>query len=187
MSKVSISNRALALVGANKIVDLGENTLEAKSINNMYEGSLKSILSECCWGFARKRKLLNRVKTPPVWGGGNYFQLPSDCIKVFAATSEYEAEGEFLLSNAKELGVLYTFLQEDTNQYTPKFIDAFTYRLAHDVCYDLTNSSSKQQDLLDLYYGQFLPKAISENSRKGRQEYAEDGAWVNSIFGGVNG
>ena len=48
MSKVSNANRALALVGANKITNLSDETEEAKAINNMYEESLRSILSECC-------------------------------------------------------------------------------------------------------------------------------------------
>ena len=73
MSDVSIVNRALALIGANKITSLSDETLEAQSANNMYEGSLKSILSECCWGFAKKRAWLNMLTIKPAFGGGNYF------------------------------------------------------------------------------------------------------------------
>lgn len=187
MNQVEIANRALALLGANKINNLGEQTEEAKAINNMYKGSLKSILNECCWWFAKKRKMLNLVKATPAWGNGKYFQLPPDLIRIFEASSEYELEGEYLLTDADEIGVLYTFLQENTEKYTPEFIDAFACRLAYDVCYDITNSTSKQSELMSLYLGQLLPTAMSKNARAKRQQYAKDDAWISSIFGGANG
>ena len=62
MSKVSIANRALALLGENKITNLNDETQAARSIKNMYQDSLKSILAECCWNFACKRAMLNATK-----------------------------------------------------------------------------------------------------------------------------
>lgn len=187
MNQVEIANRALALLGANKINNLSEQTEEAKAINNMYKGSLKSILGECCWWFAKKRRMLNLVKVSPVFGGGNYFQLPNDLVRIFDATAEYELEGDYLLTPSNEIGVVYTHLQENTDKYTPEFIDAFACRLAYDACYDITNSTSKQGELMNLYLGQLLPTAISKNSRTKRQQYAKDDAWVSSIYGGING
>ena len=66
MSQVSIVNRALALLGANKIVNMSDNTEEAKAASNVYDDSLKSILAECPWSFALKRANLNRITTDPV-------------------------------------------------------------------------------------------------------------------------
>lgn len=183
MSDVSIVNRALAFLGANKITSLSDETLEAQAANNMYEGSLKSILSECCWGFAKKRVVLNMLTVKPAFGGGNYFQPPSDLVRIFEKTANAEFEGEYLLSCADRLGIVYTFLQKDTNRYTPQFIDAFACRLAFDMSFDLTNSSSKQETLLKLYKGEFLPVARSMNARDNRFSQAEDSYWINSVHG----
>lgn len=182
MSKVSNANRALALVGANKITNLSDETEEAKAINNMYEESLKSILSECCWNFAKKRVMLNMLTVSPAWGDGNYFQLPADCIRIFDATCEYDLEGDYLLTTDKAVGILYTYLQDDDKRWLPAFRDAFCCRLAYDVCFDLTNSSSKQNELLELYHSHLLPIAKSMNARDKSQKYAKDDEWSNAIY-----
>lgn len=187
MSKVSIANRALAFLGENKITSLTDETQAARSINNMYQDSLKSILSECCWNFARKRAMLNMTTEKPAWGGGNYFQLPSDVIRIFQTTADFEIEGDKLLSNASSVGILYTYLNEDDSRYSPHFVDAFACRLAHDISFDLTNQSSKQENLLKLYYGHFLPIAKSANAKERTPPAIKDDQWVNAIYGGVNG
>lgn len=185
MSKVSIANRALALLGENKITNLSDETLAAKSINNMYKDSLKSILSECCWNFACKRAKLNRTTVEPSWGGGNYFQLPSDVIRIFETTAkEWNIEGDKFRTEEKDVGILYTYLNEDDSRYSPQFVDAFACRLAYDVCFDLTNQSSKQETLLNLYHGHFLPIAKSANARDRSAPKIKDDYWVNSVFHG---
>ena len=184
MSKVSIVNRALALLGANRITNLTDETREAKVVNNMYEGSLKSILCECCWNFATKRRMLNMVSDTPSWGGGNMFQLPADMIRLFeVSTSEpYTIEGNKLITVAKEIGIKYTYLNNDDSIYPPYFEDAFVYKLAHDICYDLTNSASRSNELLDMYEGHYLPVAKSKNARDKSPVQVKDSDWVNSVY-----
>lgn len=188
MSKVSIANRALALLGENKITSLHDDTLAAKSINNMYQESLRSILAECCWNFACKRVNLNQTTLEPAWGGGKYYQLPADLIRIFETTAEqWNIEGDKLRTNENSVGILYTYLNEDDTRYSPQFVDAFACRLAYDVSFDLTNQSSKQDTLLNLYHGHLLPIAKSANARDKSAPQVEDSFWVNSIYGGRNG
>lgn len=186
MSQVSIANRALALIGANKITSLSDGTEEAKAISNMYEGSLRSILSEACWGFALKRENLNRLNVKPAWGTGNYFQLPSDYVRVFGVMNDrvkWRIEGDKILADSDEFGILYTYLMMNDAFYTPAFVDAFACRLAFDICFDLTNSSAKQEELINLYRGEYLPVAKSENARDKNVDQVRDDAWVNAVFG----
>lgn len=180
MSKVQIANRALALLGENKIIDLDDKTPGAKAIAGVYEGSLRSILAETCWNFAKKRVMLNRLKDKPVWGRGNYFQLPADMVRLFKVTVDnYSIEGNKLLVDADEVGILYTYYNEDTTNYSPAFVDAFVHRLAYDVCYDLTNASSKQEAILTTYTGHFLPVALAMNARDNTPDEVKDDFWVN--------
>ena len=87
MSEVSIVNKALSYLGANRITSLSDKTLEAQSASNLYDDSLRSVLIECDWRFAIKRARLNKVEKTPVWGEGNYFQLPSDFIALFGVNN----------------------------------------------------------------------------------------------------
>ena len=106
------------------------------------------------------------TKETPAWGGGNYFQLPAEVIKIFGATADFEIEGDKLLSRAGSIGILYTYLNEDDSRYSPHFVDAFACRLAYDISFDLTNQSSKQENLLKLYHGHYLPIAKSANAKE---------------------
>lgn len=182
MSKVSIANRALALLGENKITSIDDDTPGAKAVANVYTGSLRSILSETCWNFAKKRAMLNRLKDKPVWGRGNYFQLPADMVRLFKVSADnYKIEGNKLLVDADEVGILYTYYNEDDTNYSPAFVDAFVHRLAYDICYDLTNAASRQEAILTTYTGHFLPTALSMNARDNTPDEVRDDFWVNKV------
>ncbi|MBO6305467.1 MAG: hypothetical protein J6M62_10390 [Selenomonadaceae bacterium] len=185
MSRVSIVNKAIAFIGDNRITDLSDDTMTAKAFNNIYVDSLKSILSECCWNFAKKRVVLNRLTETPAWGGGNYFQLPADVVRIFETTAhKWKIEGNYILTPESSVGILYTYLCEDDNKYPPRFVDALACRLAADVCFELTNNSSKQAELMNLYEGHYLPVAKSMNARDGSPDEIKDDAWVNAVYDG---
>jgi hypothetical protein len=182
MSKVSIANRALALLGENKITAIDDETPGGRAVANVYSGSLRSILAECCWNFAKKRVMLNRLKEKPVWGKGNYFQLPADMVRLFkTTTNKYQIEGNKLLADTDEVGILYTYYNEDDTNYSPAFTDALVHRLAYDMCYDLTNAASKQEAILSVYTGHFLPTALSMNARDNTPDEVIDDYWVNQV------
>jgi len=149
MSKTSIVNKALSHLGANKITSLSDGSLESQCANILYEGSLRSVLSECCWKFATKRVMLNKIDKCPAWaenGMFNYFQLPSDLVKLFDIKDKtvlWDREGETILANTDSFGIKYVYLCNDTTQYPQYFIDAFACKLASDMCYDITNSNEK--------------------------------------------
>ena len=184
MSKVSIVNKALTLLGANRILNLSDDTPEAKTANAVYDQSLESILSETCWSFATKRAILNRLEDRPVVGGGFYFQIPSDCIRIFETTACcWRPEGEKIWSLGKDLGIVYVYRNDDDTFYSPKFIDAFACRLAADMCYSITNSASRVQELISLYEGEYLPRALHDDARNRGEMTVIDDEWINAAFG----
>ena len=193
MSKTLIVNKALSHLGANKITSLSDGSFESQCANNLYEDSLRSVLSECCWKFATKRVMLNKIDKCSAWpeyGMFNYFQLPSDLIKLFDVkdkTALWDREGETILANTDSFGIKYVYLCDDTTQYPQYFIDAFACKLASDMCYDITNSNEKTMNLLELYKGEFLPIAKTKNAREASSPQIIDDYWVNSIYGGING
>jgi len=193
MSKISIINNALQLLGCNRLTSMSDNTLEAKAAKNTYNDSLKSILSECCWSFASKRAVLNQLTTTPEWendGRNVYYQLPSDFVEVFAVSNEnarWGVEGETILADVTEFGIQYVCFETDTNKYSASFMDAFIYKLASDMCYELTNSAERADELVKIYRSEFLPVAKSKNARRKSAPLIKDDYWVNSIHCGVQG
>ena len=67
MSQTSIINKALSLLGATRITSLSDNSLEAQCAGNVYNDSLRSILTECNWHFATKKAMLSKVNKQPAW------------------------------------------------------------------------------------------------------------------------
>lgn len=192
MSEVSIINKALSYLGANRITSLSDKTLEAESASNLYDDSLRSVLAECDWRFAIKRARLNKVEKTPVWGEGNYFQLPSDFIELFGVNNnnpfvKWALEEGLIWSDAAVLDIRYVYFCKNTTMYPPYFIDAFACKLASDMCYELTNSNDKTMALLELYKGEYLPIARTKNAREASKEVMKDGYWVNSVLGGIYG
>jgi len=187
--KVTIVNRALSLLGAEPIVNLTDNTPEAKIANRFYDESRKSILSEVLWNFAAKRELLNQSVFAPAWikDNVNYvFQLPSDIIRIFAVSSDnitWRVEGQYLYADTNAIGILYVYNMTDTTKYSASFVDAFADKLAADMCFAVTNSNSEAKLLLEKYNGQSLPKATAENSQVGTPPQIDDNLWSYARFG----
>jgi hypothetical protein len=188
--QVTIVNRALTTLGAEPIVNLTDNTLEAKVANRVYDESRKSILSERLWTFATKRALLNQVTTPLAWTDINFnflYQLPSDIIRIFGINSdraEWRVEQEYITSDTDGLGIIYVFNQTDTTKWGASFVDAFADKLAADMSFSINNSKSSTKDILSKYEGETLPKAMSEDSQgAGTPLQVDDNLWVYAKYG----
>lgn len=184
MTKLDIINRALGLIGSNPIASLTENTRSAETMARFYTQSLKSILSETSWCFAMKRSLLQPAQAVPVFGGGIYFILPNDFIRIFETTCSgtWKIEGGYLWAKDSSVGIYYVSMNDDPDKYPASFIDAFAYRLASDVCFDLTGELQLSAQLLELYKGEFLPIAKAFNARSKSPEQVQDDGWVKKIY-----
>ena len=191
MSKLDIMNRALGILGANQIKSLDDQTLEAEAARKMYQPALNSILAETDWNFAIKRALLSVSETKtPAWGGGNYFMLPDDLIKICDVMNRnvlWRRESNYIYSNASEFGIVYVSRCTDATYYPSYFIDAFAAKLAADMCYLLTNSTEKANILLDVYRGEYLPIAKTMNAREKSNPIINDSFWVDSTLRGYWG
>ena len=185
MSKLDIMNKALGMLGANQIYNIDDDTLEAKAARKMYQSSLDSVLAETDWTFAIKRSLLTLSDKEPAWGEGNYFELPSDLIKivdVMDRNHKWIREGNYIFSRASEFGLVYVARCVDATFYPSYFIDALACKLAVEMCYLLTNSTEKTNVLIDLYRGEYLPIAKTKNAREKSNPIIEDSFWVNSTL-----
>lgn len=183
MTKTEIVNKALTLIGAAPITSLSDSTNNARIMNRIYDSSLRSILSECCWNFATKRKLLAISAETLTWydtGVTVVYAKPSDCIRIFGSNDDdatWKEEGDLILSDTTGLGLKYVYYLDDPSKYPASFVDAFVDRLAYDSAFMVTNSKQIAQTYLEKYEKVSLAKARSENAQIGTQQYVKDDSW----------
>lgn len=188
LSKVAIVNKSLTLIGAAPITSLTDDSNNANIMNRVYEGALRSILSECCWPFATKRALLATLDVTLSWyysGEGYVYQRPTDCIRIFGTNddeAEWREEGDYIISDTAGLGIRYVYYLDAPSKYSASFIEAFQDKLASDAAFIILNSTSKGEAMLAKYQKVSLPKAMSENSQIGTQQYAKDDAWESAKY-----
>ncbi len=86
ITKTDILNKALTLIGAAPIINIDDDSNNARILNRVYETALRSVLSEAKWNFATKRSLLSVVTDVPEWydtGETKVYQKPSDMIRIY--------------------------------------------------------------------------------------------------------
>jgi len=183
ISRTEIVNKALTLVGANPIVNIDDDTQNARVVNRVYEISLKSILSETAWTFALRRKLLSIVSDELEWydpGEVYVYQRPNECIRIFRANNPntvWREQGDFIISDVAGLGVEYVYYLNTPSKYPPSFVEAFVDKLCADIAFMILNSKTVAETFLEKYEGVSLSKALAENAQIGTPKYQKDDAW----------
>lgn len=194
IDKNKIINKALVKLGARPITSISDGTDEAETMENLYEMALRSILSECLWTFATKRLLLTQLSETIPWNNEKetlsyIYQRPPDAIRCFETNDSdayWREEGDTIVSDTSGLGVKYTFYMTDSSKYRPSFADALSDRLAYEAAYPILNSRSKTEDILQIYEGISLPKAMSDNAQTGTPMEMNDDYWLDARHGGAN-
>ncbi len=191
-SQVQIINKALVLCGAATVVSINDGTPNAIALSNVYELSLQSILSECKWNFCTIRikpsVLSSSSSTYPAFlmpGEINVYSLPSNVIRIWGtnpSNARIREESGNLISDTVNLGIFYTYYDDNPNDYPSYFLDAFIDKLASDIAYLIINSPQVATGIMKKYETVSLPKAISANSQTGIQQTPMDGAWTNAKY-----
>ena len=187
---VSICNKALVLCGASPITALTDNTANARALNDVFEISRKSFLTECRWTFALTRSTLATVATTTfgfLYDEEAYaYTRPSNALRIWQM-SDIEAiwreEGDYIISNTASLGTLYTWDHDVVGLWRQKAVDAFIDKLCSDICFMILNSGTKAQAFLEKYERITLPKAMADDSQTGTHQEPIDDYWLKSKYG----
>jgi hypothetical protein len=182
-TKTAMVNKALTLVGANPIVNIDDEAENARIVNRVYETSLRSILSECKWNFATRRKLLAEASYEPEWTYTNevyVYTKPADCIRIFGSNDNmatWREEGDYIFSDTTGLGLIYVYYLDSPSKYPAAFAEAFIDKLCSDIAYMVLNSRTVAEGFLEKYNKVSLPKAMAENAQTGTHLTLKDDAW----------
>lgn len=188
VSKTDILNKALTLVGASPVINIDDETNNARILSRVYEIALRSILSECKWNFATKRANLSILTDTLDWYDTSetiVYQKPNDMIRIYGTSSigaQWREEGDYIISDTGDLGLRYVYFLDTPSKYPGYFIDAFVDKLSSDIAYAIVNSQSLGEKFYKLYEGVSLPKATAANSQTGIQQTLQDDSWELSKY-----
>ncbi len=152
-AKVEIINQALIKLGANTIIDLAEGSIESTLANQVWDTGRRAVLRVHPWNFAIKEQALARVISSSSYLFNYAYQVPSDflrLIKVFDNT-DYKLQGKMIYTNKDTCVIKYVFDQTDPNLWEASFTNALAAKLAYELCYPITKSTSLMESLYGLY------------------------------------
>lgn len=182
----TVCNLALGKLGARKIIDITEESNEARACKMFYDEVRDDVLRSHRWNFAIKRQTLTVIASEPAFGWRNGFQLPTDCLRVFEVNGwqesrregNWEIEGKLIMVNEDSADIRYLRRIEDANQFDSIFVEAFASKLASAITMAITGSGDMSKDLLKEYEGLTSSKARRIDAFESRPTRRP--AWQNS-------
>ena len=160
-TEVSICSNALRRMGDSPITSLTEDSERGRLCNAFYEPSRDAILRSHTWNFAINRANLAKLSTSPAFEYANQFALPTDpfCLRVLKMEFEdYEfkienlaGQGRVLLTDEGEAKIIYIARVTDPSLFDSMFVDVLTAKLAVDLAYPVTNSTTLQAQMQKLF------------------------------------
>lgn len=191
-SKVQIAKMALQHVGDRyDISSITEATPEAEQVNLLYDDTRDALLRQNPWVFATK------YANPAVLAGtvpGNWtsmFVYPTDCIRLLGIVNplgdnqpkiKFEvarnsAGNRVILTNELTPEIFYTFRAEDTADYDPEFVMAFSYVLGARMAMPLTGNP----EIADLLFKQasvVINGAWASDANEGIDPEIPEAGWI---------
>jgi len=159
-SQVDIANRALIVIGADRITSFSDNTLEAKTVNQAYDGVKQFVLKSYPWNCATKRATCALLADTPVSEYSYKFRLPNDCLRVIRAYPEgkgsdynWSVEGRDILSDQATLSVKYVSSDVSESLLDAHVISVIVYRLALEIAYSISASNTSLANIEAMYNG----------------------------------
>lgn len=192
-SQTTIANRALQMVGAALIMNLTDDSREARACNSCYDSCRRAELQAHKWRFAIKRATLAPSADAPLFGFAYAFPLPTDCLDIILtndACLDWQVEGRAILTNnglspysadlsgtGPELALRYTADITDPGIFNALFCEALSASMAMEIVEALTQSNQKAQ-LIQQKYKYALDRAAAANAIEVLPQEAPEDSWI---------
>ena len=157
-SVVDICNSALNMLGASTIIALTENSKNGRLCNQRYEPVRDAVFRSHPWNCLQKRVELALDTVSPVFEFSNAYTLPADCLRVLKSENshlsnneKFRIEGKQLLTDEDTMKILYVAKITDTTEYDTLLIETLSARLAAEMCYPITQSSTLMDRMFSIY------------------------------------
>lgn len=170
-TQTQIANRALQILGYQRISSITENSRGAIAINRAYQPVLLKTLRDNYWSFAIMRAILPAAVQKPAFGPAAYFPLPGDFlhlappddlspnIRAFVpgvngpsfgrAPDDWQIEnmgtGQLAIASNEQGPIYVRYVSSNVTEsmFDVSFAEALSANLAFETCEELTQSNSK--------------------------------------------
>lgn len=193
-SKITICNRALSKLGADRITSLDDDNKAARAMKSAFDFVRDAEFRAHVWNFTVKRAELAASATAPTWGYSYQYAMPSDFLRLLeirdlysnSNTQDYrtnptplwQMEGGNLVTDAEApVFIRYVARVTDTETYDALFSEALACRLAAETAEEITESSTKVGNAWKLYE-RAVKEALRSDAIEQPTEYLMDDAWV---------
>jgi hypothetical protein len=203
-SVTGIANRALQLLGAGSIMNLTDNTPEARECTRCYDSCRRAELRKQVWNFATARVQLAPDTAAPAFDYAYQFSLPVDCVRIILVNDpslDWKEEGRKILTNAIQspfgygavaptatsgaapiLKLTYVYDVQDPTLFDPLFCELVSASMAQAMCERLTQSNQKKADAHNAYLAA-LDEAKHADSLETLPVDAPEDDWVLARMG----
>ena len=152
ITSISICNKALTYLSAERINSLAENSENARRCNAIYSYTRDELLASHTWKFATKFSNLAQLDETPINGFTYAFALPADFLKERELYYKYE----FIISNSKlytddsSPTLEYIARVTDESKFPPYFAEALSRRIASDLAFGITQNATLAQSAFQI-------------------------------------
>lgn len=154
---VSICSNALVRLGGDTISSFdeadsdGANIERVRAAANLWPTIRRRVLRGNDWNCAMRRVLLSPDATSPAFGFSYRYQMPSDWLRNVAVgldeRTQYRKEGNYLLTDADTLPLLYVFDNDNPATYDAALVDVLELAMMAALAYPVTKSTSLAAEL----------------------------------------
>lgn len=199
-SIVDVCNSALQRCGSATIMNLSDNTREARACAVAYDSNRRDELRRHFWKFAIKRAVLAPDVATPASDFAYQFTLPTDCLRIVFPNDPYldwSVEGRKILTNSSQspfgvtsptvttsttaavkLSLRYIADITDVTQWDASFYSVLSLSMAADICEVLTNSTSKRASIRDEYKDAMAEARVADAFESLPQDPPDDDWWL---------
>lgn len=193
-SKVEICNSALNMLGANNITDLTEDSKNARLLNQRYEPIRDAVFRTHAWNCLIKRIELAADTDTPTHEYTYQYTLPADCLRVLRIGGhhdgsssdldngqQFKVEGRKVLTDETTVYLIYISKITDVNEYDTLLQETIAARLAAELCYAVTSSTSLAGQLKESYEEK-LREARFTDATEGTADKLDSSTFINSRY-----
>lgn len=199
-STVDIANYALNNLGASNISSLDENSKAARIVNQRYDAVRDAVFRAHPWNCLIQRAQLAQETDAPAFGYTYQYALPTNpyCLRVLEFSNGtlsypqdnitnnsggpvFVIEGRKLLTDEAVARIKYIGRITDPQQYDASLVEALAARLAAEVCYAITGSTSMVQIQTSLYEAK-INEARFNDATEGATQRLEASDFIESRF-----
>lgn len=151
-SAINICSNALILLGHTPISSFSDVGSGAQVASNLYESSLRAMLSSHRWRFATKKIQLSRLTAAPLNDYTYQYQLPTDFIMLIKMqeSGQFEIYEDKLYSNYSTAYIDYIYRPDETF-FPPWFTKALEFFLAAQFAIPVTGNSTRMAEYNSMY------------------------------------